>query len=132
MYDFTCSQCGQVFEDLASIQEDTVMCPQCKGTANRSPFPLLPVQSGYRADAPWIGDCTTPFSRDNQNPDVRAYLANPGDRAALGRALQAMHFGCILQRCPDHRDRGQRLGLVGSPGSVADVRRNDHHPPGNG
>jgi len=107
MYDFTCSQCGQVFEDLASIQEDTVMCPRCKGTANRSPFPLLPVQSGYRADAPWIGDCTTPFSRDNQNPDVRAYLANPGDRAALGRALQAMGL-----RHQDHGEQRLRPGPV--------------------
>ena len=42
----------------------------------------------FRNDASWVADCTVPFDPADSRPEVRAYLANPSDRAALKRACQ--------------------------------------------
>lgn len=35
MFDFECSTCEKVFEDLVSADTQTLPCPSCKGTACR-------------------------------------------------------------------------------------------------
>ena len=76
LYDYGCAACGQTFETMAAVEEESLPCPLCGGRAGR----LVSVGRAYRADAPWIESVTAVAEKGTDRPHVRAFLASPDRR----------------------------------------------------
>lgn len=108
LHDFECHGCGHVFEEFVRPEVGAALCPRCGGKARK----IFLGNMNSRADAPWIADCKIGFDPADSRPAVREYLANPGDRSLLRRAMKVA--GIRHMDAGEEKYRAPTVGLTGA------------------
>jgi putative FmdB family regulatory protein len=75
IFDFECTKCGDVSEELCDRNKKKSTCPACGKTSKRI-ISFGKVYTGNQ-DAPWIKSVLDVVDKTNQAPHVQAFVKNP-------------------------------------------------------